>query len=57
MVGAGYKVGNVTIDGAFMYIEKFDRTVNNQSLATLTGFNGTWTGNAWLVGLDVGYHF
>jgi len=22
-----------------------------------TGFNGTWTGDAWLVGLDVGYNF
>jgi len=51
MVGAGYKIGNVTIDGAFMYIDKKDRTVNNSQ------FNGTWTGNAWLAGLDVGYHF
>jgi long-chain fatty acid transport protein len=57
MVGAGYKVGNVTIDGALMYIDKKDRTVNNQSVAAMTGFNGTWTGNAWLAGLDVGYHF
>jgi len=56
-VGAGYKVGPWTIDGAFMYIDKFDRTVNNQSIATLTGFNGTWSGDAWLVGLDVGYKF
>jgi long-chain fatty acid transport protein len=57
MVGAGYKIGPWTIDCAFMYIDKFDRTVNNQSLATLTGFNGTWTGDAWLAGLDVGYKF
>jgi len=57
MVGAGYKVGPWTIDGAFMYIDKFDRTVNNQSIATLSGFNGTWSGDAWLAGLDVGYHF
>jgi long-chain fatty acid transport protein len=57
MVGAGYKVGPWTIDGAFMYIDKFDRTVNNQSNTALTGFNGTWTGNAWLAGLDVGYKF
>lgn len=57
MVGAGYKIGPWTIDGAFMYIDKFDRTVNNQNNATLTGFNGTWTGDAWLVGLDVGYKF
>jgi long-chain fatty acid transport protein len=51
MVGAGYKVGNVTIDGAFMYVDKKDRTVTNPQ------FSGTWTGNAWLAGLDVGYHF
>jgi long-chain fatty acid transport protein len=57
MVGAGYKIGPWTIDGAFMYIDKKDRTVNNQSIATLKGFNGTWTGDAWLVGLDVGYKF
>ncbi len=57
MVGAGYKVGPWTIDGAFMYIDKFDRTVNNQNIATLKGFNGTWTGDAWLVGMDVGYKF
>jgi long-chain fatty acid transport protein len=57
MVGAGYKVGPLTIDGALMYIAKKDRTVNNQSVAAMTGFNGTWTGDAWLVGLDVGYKF
>jgi len=51
MVGAGYKVGNVTIDGAFMYVDKFDRTVTNPQ------FSGTWSGNAWLAGLDVGYKF
>jgi long-chain fatty acid transport protein len=57
MVGAGYKIGPWTIDGALMYVDKKDRTVNNQSLATLTGFNGTWTGNAWLASFDVGYNF
>lgn len=57
MVGAGYKFANWTVDGAFMYVDKFDRTVNNQNNATLTGFNGTWSGDAWLVGLDVGYKF
>ncbi|MEK7365989.1 MAG: outer membrane protein transport protein [Candidatus Deferrimicrobiota bacterium] len=51
MVGAGYKVGNVTIDGAFMYIDRKGRTVTNPQ------FSGNWTGNAWLAGLDVGYHF
>ena len=51
MVGAGYKVGPWTIDGAFMYINKFDRTTTNPQ------FSGTWTGNAWLAGMDVGYKF
>ncbi|HQT98857.1 MAG TPA: outer membrane protein transport protein, partial [Thermodesulfobacteriota bacterium] len=51
MAGAGYKVGPWTIDGALMYIQKFDRTVTNPQ------FSGTWTGNAWLAGLDVGYRF
>jgi long-chain fatty acid transport protein len=51
MVGAGYKIGPWTIDGAFQYINKFDRTVTNPQ------FSGTWTGNAWLMGMDVGYKF
>jgi long-chain fatty acid transport protein len=58
MVGAGYKIGAWTIDVAGMYIDKKDRTVNNQNNATLTGFNGTWSGgSAWLASLDVGYKF
>ena len=60
-VGAGYKIGAWTIDVAGMYIDKQDRTVNNQVNSTPavqgTGFNGTWTGDAWLAGLDVGYRF
>jgi hypothetical protein len=34
-----------------MYVDKKDRTVTNPQ------FSGTWTGNAWLAGLDVGYKF
>jgi hypothetical protein len=51
MVGVGYKIGKVTIDGALMYIDKKDRTASNPQ------FNGTWTGNAWLAGVDVSYNF
>jgi long-chain fatty acid transport protein len=51
MVGAGYKIGKVTIDGALMYIAKKDRTVTNPQ------FSGTWKGDAWLAGLDVSYNF
>jgi long-chain fatty acid transport protein len=57
MVGAGYKIGAWTIDVAGMYVDKKDRTVNNQNNATLTGFNGTWTGDSWLAGLDISYNF
>jgi long-chain fatty acid transport protein len=57
MVGAGYKIGPWTIDGAFMYIDKSERTVNNQNNTALTGFNGKWSGNAWLASMDVGYKF
>jgi long-chain fatty acid transport protein len=61
MIGAGYKIGKVTIDGALMYVDKKDRTVNNQASLPFpsygSGFNGTWTGDAWLAGLDVTYNF
>ncbi|HLN91251.1 MAG TPA: OmpP1/FadL family transporter [Patescibacteria group bacterium] len=59
-VGAGYKIGSWTIDVAGMYIDKKDRTVNNQAVTAAggTGFNGTWSGgSAWLASLDVGYRF
>ncbi len=58
-VGAGYKIGAWTIDGAFMYVDKKDRTVSNFRAEGLNplGENGTWTGDAWLVAMDVGYHF
>ena len=58
-IGVGYKIGAWTIDVAGMYIDKKDRTVNNQAITAAggTGFNGTWTGDAWLAGLDVGYKF
>lgn len=58
MAGAGYKCGNWTIDAAYMYVDKKDRTVNNLNQnGPLTGFNGTWKGDAHLVALDIGYRF
>jgi long-chain fatty acid transport protein len=59
MVGVGYKVGKWTIDVAGMYIEKKDRTVSNIRVegGNPVGQNGTWTGDGWLAGLDVGYKF
>jgi long-chain fatty acid transport protein len=59
MLGAGYKIGAWTIDVAGMYVDKKDRTVNNQAITAAggTGFNGTWSGDSWLAGLDVAYNF
>jgi len=51
MFGIGYKVGKWTVDFAGMYIDKQDRTINNANM------NGTWKGDAWLAGLDIGYKF
>jgi long-chain fatty acid transport protein len=57
--GAGYKLRNWTFDIAYMYVDKKDRTVSNLRTEGLNpvGFNGTWTGDAHLVALDVGYRF
>jgi long-chain fatty acid transport protein len=59
--GAGYKVRNWTFDLAYMYVDKKDRTVNDQVNVAPpsigTGFNGTWEGDAHLVALDIGYKF
>jgi long-chain fatty acid transport protein len=61
MVGAGYKYKSWTFDGSYFYVDKKDRTVNNQqNLAGSSigsGFNGTWAGDAHLVALDIGYRF
>jgi long-chain fatty acid transport protein len=63
--GAGYKYNNWTFDLAYMYVDRKDRTVNNQSIPPIdpatgtpgTGFNGTWSGDAHLVAFDIGYKF
>ncbi len=59
--GAGYKVSNWTIDVAYMYTDKRNRTANNQTFpappSVGTGFNGQWKGDAHLVALDLGYKF
>jgi len=58
-LGVGYKVGKITINVAGMYIDKKDRTVSNIRLedGNPVGQNGTWAGDSWLAGLDVGYKF
>jgi long-chain fatty acid transport protein len=60
-IGAGYKLRNWTFDLSYMYLDKDDRSVNNQINVTApsigSGFNGEWTGDAHLVALDIGYRF
>jgi long-chain fatty acid transport protein len=59
--GAGYKFRNWTFDFSYLYVDKKDRTVDNQinvaPPSVGSGFNGTWTGDAHLVALDIGYRF
>jgi long-chain fatty acid transport protein len=59
--GAGYKVRNWTFDLSYMYLDKKDRSVNNQVNVTTSsigsGFDGTWKGDAHLVAFDIGYKF
>jgi long-chain fatty acid transport protein len=60
-VGAGYKYGQWTVDAAYYYVDKKDRTVSNQTTPAYpsygTGFSGKWTGDAHLVALNLGYKF
>jgi long-chain fatty acid transport protein len=62
--GAGYKFRNWTFDLSYMYLDKKDRTVNNQTPNGVpfpvnygAGFNGTWSGDAHLLAFDIGYKF
>jgi long-chain fatty acid transport protein len=55
--GVGYKYRAWTFDLAYMYVDKKDRKVDNLDMATLSGFDGEWSGDAHLVALDVGYNF
>lgn len=56
--GVGYKVSNWTIDAAYYYLDRKDRTVSNiNQNGPGTGFDGIWKANAHLVALDIGYRF
>ncbi len=60
-VGAGYRYKNWTLDGSYMYVDKKDRTVNNQtgpvSVSYGSGFNGKWSGDTHVVAFDVACKF
>ncbi len=62
--GAGYKYRSWTFDLSYMYLDKKDRTVNNQTpngvpspISYGAGFDGTWSGDAHLLAFDIGYKF
>ena len=59
--GAGYKLRNWTFDLSYLYLDKKDRSVNNQvnvaGPSIGSGFDGTWKGDAHLVAFDIGYKF
>ncbi len=56
-LGAGYKVGPMTVDASYFYLQKKDRAVNQVVSATSPSMNGTWKGDAHLVSVDLGYKF
>jgi len=63
-IGAGYTIGNVTIDAAYMYLLFNKRTVSNSLMddASVTpkapdALNGTYKSQAQLAGITIGYKF
>jgi long-chain fatty acid transport protein len=63
-IGAGYMIGNITIDAAFMYLQFNKRTVSNSVMddASVTpkapdALNGTYKSRAELAGITIGYKF
>ncbi len=63
-IGAGYTIGNVTIDAAYMYILFNKRTISNSVMddASVTpkapdSLNGTYKSQAHLAGITIGYAF
>jgi long-chain fatty acid transport protein len=52
--GVGYKVGPMTVDVAYFYLQKKDRTIDT---GNINGIQGTWKGDAHLAALDLGYKF
>ncbi len=53
-IGMGYDFGNgLVVDLAYMYLLFMEREITN----SLYGFNGTYTNNAHLIGLNLGYGF
>ncbi len=51
--GVGYKVGDVRIDAAYMWLKMVERTTSNNH----NNFNGTYNSGANMFALSVGYAF
>jgi long-chain fatty acid transport protein len=60
-IGAGYAVGNITVDVAYLYLRFNDRTINDSTSDNLTtnpsSLNGTYKSDGHLAGLTIGYKF
>ncbi len=56
-LGMGIHNDFATLDMAYMWVHWLDRSVNNQSNATLTGENGTFKSDAHLFGANVTIKF
>lgn len=59
-VGAGYSIGNITVDAAYMYLRFNDRTVDSSYASGTTpvpALNGDYKSQAHLAGVTVGYKF
>ena len=63
-IGAGYTIGSVTIDAAYMYLQFNKRTISNSVMddASVTpkapdALNGTYRSRAQLAGITIGYKF
>jgi len=57
-IGAGYAIGNMTVDLAYMYLRFNNRTISD-SLADGSSqvLNGTYKSQAQLAGITIGYKF
>ncbi len=59
-IGAGYAVGNITVDASYMYLWFKNRTISNSFAGGLTpdpSLNGTYKSSAQLAAVTVGYKF
>jgi long-chain fatty acid transport protein len=59
-IGAGYAIGNITVDASYMYLWFKTRTISNSFAGGLLpdpSLDGTYTSSAQVAALTVGYKF